>query len=62
MIYYFAPEMLLSKQNNGKKNDIWAIGCLTLELLSSINIEHNAYHPYNKVFSQQNMSESMILI
>ena len=55
--------MLLSRDNyNSKKNDIWAIGCLTLELLSIIPLDRNKYHPYNRVNEGQILTESSLLI
>ncbi len=41
--------MLLSRTNfDSMKNDIWAIGCIALELMSNNDARNSPYHPYNE--------------
>lgn len=40
--------LLSSNYYNSFKNDVWAIGCITLQLFSSKSIKLSKYHPYNK--------------
>ncbi len=45
--------MLLSRTNyDSMKNDIWAIGCIALELLTGYEPKTNSYHPYNQYIEQ----------
>lgn len=44
--HYFSPE-LLNKQVVAESCDVWAIGCLTLEMLCG-KIANSVYHPYNQ--------------
>lgn len=47
--------MLLSNNfYNSEKNDIWAIGCLTLQMLSQKSVKFNPFHPYNKHTRSEN--------
>ena len=46
--YYFPPEALIAKDTLiQSRNDVWAIGCVTLQLLSQKSIRLSPYHPYN---------------
>lgn len=63
--HFYPPEMLLSKNNNySEKNDIWAVGCIALLLLSRCPLEASIYHPYNKSIPEKKseMTNSAILI
>jgi serine/threonine protein kinase len=42
--------MILSRGSfRSEKNDIWAIGCIALQFLSSRSVRMSRLHPYNKV-------------
>lgn len=46
--HYFAPEFLLSKGfSRSLKNDVWALGCLTILMLTSTGLTRSPLHPYN---------------
>jgi len=48
-LYYYPPEMILNEDRfYSQKNDIWAIGCITLQLLVQKSIKLSKYHPYNR--------------
>lgn len=45
--FYFAPEFLLQRLSRSPKNDIWALGCLALHMITGLPPECSAFHPYN---------------
>jgi serine/threonine protein kinase len=62
-LYYFPPETLLSRNNmSSEKNDIWSIGCVTLQMLVPKSIKLSKYHPYNKNITAKSLNESTIIL
>lgn len=46
--YYFPPETLLAKERViQSRNDVWGIGCITLQLITQKSVRLCPYHPYN---------------
>jgi len=55
-LHYFAPEFLLSKgYSKSLKNDIWAVGCLAIIMLTSNTLQLSPLHSYN--FQQKDNAE-----
>jgi hypothetical protein len=47
--YFFPPETLLSRNYyESQQNDVWAIGCIALQLHWDHNLRTSAFHPYNR--------------
>ena len=47
-LHYFAPEFLLSKGlSKSLKNDVWALGCLAILMMTTTGLLRSLLHPYN---------------
>jgi serine/threonine protein kinase len=47
-LHCFAPEFLLSKgYSKSLKNDVWALGCLAILMLTGTPLSLSQLHPYN---------------
>ena len=46
-LHWHSPESLQPKAGRSLKNDIWALGCLAIAMLTSDNLKSSELHPYN---------------
>lgn len=47
--YFFPPEALLSRNYlDSAMNDVWAIGCMALQLQLEGTVRYSSFHPYNR--------------
>ena len=42
------------------RNDAWALGCITLQLLSQKSLRLSPYHPYNMVAESVTETDSLV--
>lgn len=62
-VHNYPPQMLLSKYGHRDcKNDIWAIGCIALQLLTNKQLKDSKIHPYNKISLTDSQMKSSMLI
>ena len=46
-LHWYSPESLTPKGSRSFKNDIWALGCLAICMLTNEELASSAFHPYN---------------
>jgi hypothetical protein len=55
--------MLASKlPHRSDKNDVWAIGCIALQFISSKSLKTSHHHPYNQLVMTESQFQSSILV
>jgi serine/threonine protein kinase len=46
-LHWHSPESLSPKATRSCTNDIWALGCLAIQMLTKIEPNKSSLHPYN---------------
>jgi serine/threonine protein kinase len=47
-LHYHAPESIIVKTlSKSMKNDVWAMGCIAILMLTSTGLYKSDFHPYN---------------
>lgn len=60
-IYYFAPQFLLSNRfSKSLKNDVWALGCMAILMLTNTWLAYSPLHPYSKNCKNNENSAQMV--
>lgn len=60
-LHFFAPEFLLSKGfSKSLKNDVWALGCLALLMLTGTVLSRSPHHPYNAAHLASEQAGQMV--
>ena len=60
-IYYFAPQFLLSNGfSKSLKNDVWALGCMAVLMLTNTWLAYSPLHPYSKNCQNNENSAQMV--
>jgi len=60
-LHYHAPESIIVKTlSKSIKNDVWALGCIAILMLTPTGLYKSAFHPYNWSKFPDQESETMV--